>query len=113
MKNGLASIILCILTGLLFGFIFIKAEYLFEAETGKFITKEMTTRGTINDIILDVVIAIASGAAAALSLLGENTSSMVGVAISASLLPPAVNAGFLWSVAIIGDKELITRGKQN
>ena len=59
------------------------------------------------------VIAIASGAAAALSVLGENTSSMVGVAISASLLPPAVNAGFLWSVAIMADPDLITRGKNH
>jgi hypothetical protein len=32
----------------------------------------------------------------ALSILGNNTSSLVGVAISASLLPPAVNAGICW-----------------
>ena len=31
-----------------------------------------------------------------MSLLDEQTSSLVGVAISASLLPPAVNAGILW-----------------
>ena len=67
----------------------------------------------LNDIALDILIAIASGAAAALSVLGENTSSMVGVAISASLLPPAVNAGYLFSVAIINNKELITRGIKN
>lgn len=36
--------------------------------------------------------AIPSGAGVALAVLGEYTSSLVGVAISASLLPPAVNA---------------------
>ena len=38
----------------------------------------------------------------ALSILGNNTSSLVGVAISASLLPPAVNAGICWVFAIVG-----------
>jgi hypothetical protein len=37
----------------------------------------------------------------ALSILGNNTSSLVGVAISASLLPPAVNAGICWVFAIL------------
>lgn len=37
----------------------------------------------------------------ALSILGNNTSSLVGVAISASLLPPAVNAGICWAYAIL------------
>ena len=37
----------------------------------------------------------------ALSILGENTSSLVGVAISASLLPPAVNAGICWAHAVL------------
>lgn len=32
----------------------------------------------------------------AVSLLDDQTSSLVGVAISASLLPPAVNTGVLW-----------------
>jgi len=39
-----------------------------------------------------VLIALPSGAGVALSILGGNTGSLVGVAISASLLPPAVNA---------------------
>ena len=39
-----------------------------------------------------VSIALPSGAGVALSVLGGNTGSLVGVAISASLLPPAVNS---------------------
>lgn len=36
-----------------------------------------------------------------LSILGNNTSSLVGVAISASLLPPAVNAGICWMHSLL------------
>ena len=38
----------------------------------------------------------------ALSVLGNNTSSLVGVAISASLLPPAVNCGMAFAYAAFG-----------
>jgi len=41
-------------------------------------------------------IAFFSGLGVAVSLLDDQTSSLVGVAISASLLPPAVNASILW-----------------
>ena len=32
---------------------------------------------------------------------GGNAGSLVGVAISASLLPPAVNCGLFWSLALV------------
>jgi uncharacterized membrane protein len=41
-------------------------------------------------------IAFFSGLGVAISLLDEQTSSLVGVAILASLLPPAINSGMLW-----------------
>ena len=50
---------------------------------------------------MGVLIAVPSGAGVALSVLGGNAGSLVGVAISASLLPPAVNAGLLWAMATI------------
>lgn len=43
-------------------------------------------------MILGIFTAIPSGAAVAIAILGENIGSMVGVAISASILPPAVNS---------------------
>ena len=49
-----------------------------------------------------IAIAIPSGLGVALGVLGNNTGSLVGVAISASLLPPAVNAGLNWAYAIVG-----------
>jgi len=39
-----------------------------------------------------LLIAVPSGAAVAIGILVDNTASLVGAAISASLLPPAVNA---------------------
>jgi len=49
-------------------------------------------RGLERSLWVGVLIAVPSGAGVALSILGGNTGSLVGVAISASLLPPAVNA---------------------
>jgi len=49
-------------------------------------------RGMARSLWVGVLIAVPSGAGVALSVLGGNTGSLVGVAISASLLPPAVNA---------------------
>ena len=41
---------------------------------------------------LGVIIALPSGAVVALAILAGNTESLVGVAISAALLEPSVNA---------------------
>jgi Domain of unknown function (DUF389) len=46
--------------------------------------------------LVGLPIAFFSGLGVAVSLLDDQFSSLVGVAISASLLPPAVNAGILW-----------------
>ncbi|KAK3090776.1 hypothetical protein FSP39_014526 [Pinctada imbricata] len=53
---------------------------------------EMKSRGMLRGLWVGVLIALPSGAGVALSVLGGNAGSLVGVAISASLLPPAVNA---------------------
>lgn len=42
--------------------------------------------------MIGVLTALPTGAAAAIGVLGENVGSLVGVGISVSLLPPAVNA---------------------
>ena len=46
----------------------------------------------LRSLWVGILIAVPSGAGVALSVLGGNIGSLVGVAISASLLPPAVNA---------------------
>ncbi|XP_049798319.1 uncharacterized protein LOC126229618 isoform X4 [Schistocerca nitens] len=57
--------------------------------------------GELHSVWVGMVIALLSGAGVAISVLGDNIASLVGVAISASLLPPAVNAGLLWALTCI------------
>ena len=61
----------------------------------------MLARGELRSLWVGVLIATPSGAGVALSVLGGNAGSLVGVAISASLLPPAVNCGLFWGLAIV------------
>jgi len=52
----------------------------------------MARRGMVHHMWVGVLIALPSGAGVALAILAGNTESLVGVAISAALLEPAVNA---------------------
>jgi uncharacterized hydrophobic protein (TIGR00271 family) len=65
-------------------------------------TKEMTDRGQMLNIYFGIAIAFFSGIGVALSIAGGAVSSLVGVAISASILPPVVNSGLLFGLAICG-----------
>jgi uncharacterized membrane protein len=47
------------------------------------------------------IVALFSAIALGMALLSKNMNSVVGVAISVSLLPPAVNCGMLWAIHII------------
>lgn len=51
----------------------------------------LSTRGMVRSLWSGCLIALPSGAGVAMSILGGNGASLVGVAISASLLPPTVN----------------------
>ncbi|RWS03256.1 DUF389 domain containing protein-like protein [Dinothrombium tinctorium] len=64
-------------------------------------TDEMKSRGQLRVLWIGALVAIPSGAAVAVSILSGNQASLVGVAISASLLPPCVNTGLLWSFATL------------
>lgn len=67
----------------------------FETKSGSsasFPTSETKSRGDVKRLWVGV----------ALSVLGGNTGSLVGVAISASLLPPAVNCRLLFAYALFG-----------
>ena len=58
--------------------------------------------GFLDSLLLGVAVAIPSGAGVALSMLSNNINSLVGVAISASLLAPAVNCGLCLAYAACG-----------
>ncbi|ENN79754.1 hypothetical protein HUJ04_003836 [Dendroctonus ponderosae] len=64
-------------------------------------TYEMYSRGEPRSLWVGAIIALLSGAAVALGILSDNIASLVGVAISTSLMPPAVNAGLLWSLGFV------------
>ena len=70
-------------------------------------TSEMLSRGTRATFLCGIPIAFFSGLGVALSVLDDKTSSLVGVAISASLLPPAVNCGMMLIVAAVEDNDWI------
>jgi len=93
-KSELSGLIICVIIGFLFGLIMGPFE-----NALSWPTEEMENRGNIKGLLSGIFVAIPSGIGVALSILGNNTSSLVGVAISASLLPPAVNTGILFSIA--------------
>ena len=78
---------------------------------------QLIVEGELRALWVGVLVAVPSGAGVALSVLGGNAGSLVnitstsiffnfplgqvGVAISASLLPPAVNAGFFWALSLL------------
>jgi Domain of unknown function (DUF389) len=68
----------------------------------------MRVRGTDQNFYVALPVAFFSGLGVAVSLLDDQTSSLVGVAISASLLPPAVNAGLLWVAFFFADANRIS-----
>ncbi len=68
-------------------------------------TDEMKSRANMANFFIGIPIAFASGLGVAVSVLDEQTSSLVGVAISASLLPPAINAGMLWTTYFFFDED--------
>ena len=102
-QHELISLGICILIGFLFGLIFcwIEVETYYNGSGSQWPTQEMVSRGNGRSLVTGVAIAIPSGAGVALSVLGGNVGSLVGVAISASLLPPAVNAGLFWAIACV------------
>ncbi|KAH8289531.1 hypothetical protein KR054_006992 [Drosophila jambulina] len=98
LKNELLGIAVSVAIGFVFGGIVCGFGYFFAISTG--LTEEIVSRCDTHSLAINVCTALASGAAGAIAVLGGNTGSLVGVAISASLLPPAVNAGLLSALAI-------------
>jgi len=95
--NEIISLGICVLMGFLLGFIFLAfGEYL------EWPTDEMAGRGYPVVLIWGLMIGCPSGIGVALSLTSSSVSTLIGVAISASLLPPAVNAGLSFNYAIFG-----------
>lgn len=99
LKNEMIGITLTISVGFIFGLIVCSLDERYGVGEG--ITNEMLSRCEVHSLLVGIAIALPSGAAVAIAILGENIGSLVGVAISASLLPPAVNAGVLWALSCL------------
>ncbi|UJR07157.1 hypothetical protein I4U23_011445 [Adineta vaga] len=102
-RNELIGLVLCILWGFVIGLCTTYAGTNW-GSSSSFPTPEMKSRGDLKRLWVGVLIALPSGAGVALSILGGNTGSLVGVAISASLLPPAVNCGLLFAYTIFAQR---------
>ena len=103
LKNEIWSLCICVLVGFLWAFFMVFVDnYILQwnPEMVVWPTDEMKSRGTAEGLATGAVIAFASGVGVALSVVGDFTSAIIGVAISASLLPPAVDCGMLWAYAI-------------
>jgi len=96
-KNELLALIATVLLGCLMGITF--APF---ASVLIWPTEEMATRGVHIELLFSGIVAIAGGAAAAVSECNANISSIVGIAIAASILPPAVNCGMCLSYGLVG-----------
>ncbi|XP_049279883.1 uncharacterized protein LOC125762130 [Anopheles funestus] len=99
LKNEIIGIMLTVTVGFIFGLIVCSIDERYSVGEG--ITHEMLARCETHSLLVGIAIALPSGAAVAIAILGENIGSLVGVAISASLLPPAVNAGVLWALSCL------------
>ncbi|KAK6188259.1 hypothetical protein SNE40_004476 [Patella caerulea] len=103
LRTELIGLLMCIMIGFVFGLIpgGMSLNGANWGSTDDFPTIEMSTRGVPRSLGIGLLIALPSGAGVALSVLGGNMGSLVGVAISASLLPPIVNAGIFWALSFL------------
>lgn len=96
-QNTFIAIVQVWLIGFIQGF-----AYSFWAREFMWPTPEMTGRGDPTNLLGGIVVATASGVVVGVGITGGGINALVGVAISASLLPPIVNCGMCCAFAIIG-----------
>ncbi|KAJ9597350.1 hypothetical protein L9F63_011790, partial [Diploptera punctata] len=102
-KIGIRSEVIGLFISLIFGFIFglLVGTTQDPWGLGDWPTEEMKGRGMVRSLWIGILWALPSGTGVALALLQGSAGPLIGVAISASLLPPAVNCGIMWGLACI------------
>ncbi|MBN2231012.1 MAG: TIGR00341 family protein [Candidatus Thorarchaeota archaeon] len=102
-RNELIGIALSLSVGAILGLVLLfflpSIDGVIQAEVEGGIITEITRRNGF--AALDIGVAIFSGAAVAVSVTRGDMSSLVGVAISAALMPPAVNAAMMAVLGLI------------
>jgi len=91
-RNELYGVLLCWAWGIVMGFVI--SPFVNEGEDMAMThDTQMTSRGTAQGLLEGLFVAIPSGCGVALGVASDQINPLVGVAISASLLPPIVNSG--------------------
>lgn len=104
LRSEICGLLLCLLFGFFFGIIMaywgdIEGRGSWSPNTWP--NPEQTSRGQWRSLWVGGLVALPSGAGVAMAILGGNSACLVGVAISASLLPPSINCGTLWSLSLM------------
>ncbi|VUZ44732.1 unnamed protein product [Hymenolepis diminuta] len=98
-RNTSVSLVICIIVGILFG---IPAHFIsMFQDVAPYPTQEMSGRGEAKALIASVIVAVASGVSVSFAILSNSLAAMIGNAISLSLLPPSVNCGQFFLLAVI------------
>mmetsp|Transcript_15462 Transcript_15462/g.23178 ORF Transcript_15462/g.23178 Transcript_15462/m.23178 type:complete len:395 (+) Transcript_15462:41-1225(+) len=97
LRNEAIALLLTVFYGFLCGFVALPFGIHYE-----FPTDEMESRGLPEGLIVGIFIAAPSGVGVALSVTSRSVGALIGVAISASLLPPAVNSGLMICYGLFG-----------
>ena len=103
LRNECISLTVCIVTGFVVGLAYVAGFQNFYCWP----TEQMSGRGQAVGLIDGAIIAAVSGVGVALCVMGDYAATIIGVAISASLLPPAVNCGMMLAFALY---ELLVEG---
>lgn len=96
-KNEFFAALVTLMFGIFVGLILVPLGENLHWPTG-----EMAGRGNFENFVVGVIFAVASGVIVGLGVTGGGINSLVGVAISASLLPPIVNCGMLLAYGLVG-----------
>lgn len=96
MRNEIVGVAICLLVGMATGAVVCPFYRYFTWPT-----ESMLSRGTAYSLIGGVFVAIPSGVGVAIAITGNISPALVGVAISAALLPPIVNSGMNFAYGIV------------
>eukprot|EP00742_Colponemidia_sp_Colp-10_P007155 GILJ01007684.1.p1 GENE.GILJ01007684.1~~GILJ01007684.1.p1 ORF type:complete len:450 (+),score=67.36 GILJ01007684.1:89-1351(+) len=102
LKAELVGFLLCFFVGIVVGCICLPFT-----EDLAWPTHEMLSRTRVSGLIQGMAVAIPSGAGVAVAVSVGHVNSIVGVAISVSLLPPIVNSGLLLPFAFFAGSDTV------
>lgn len=95
LRNEIVGIFICFVVGFVAG---ISVGPFLSYSNTEDVPLEIRSRGTKETLIAGFFVAVASGVGVAIGVMQGGVSTLVGVAISAALLPPLVNCGLCFAL---------------